>query len=65
MAFRKGYSFSVHISSGSVIDLGYVINKNVPPNSIVVGVPGKVTKVMAEEEKNVNVRELFGKRRIA
>ncbi|CUM62555.1 uncharacterized protein PRCAT00000107001 [Priceomyces carsonii] len=52
----------VTIGSGSVIGAGSVINKNIPPNSVVVGIPGKVVKVLKEEEHGLDVTSLLEKR---
>ena len=41
----------VSIGNGCIIGANSVINKNVPANSIVVGVPGKVVKKYNYEEK--------------
>lgn len=40
----------VHVGKGSVVAAGAVVNKDVPPMTIVVGVPAKVVK-----ERIVNV----------
>ena len=42
----------VHIGRNSVIGAGSVVTKDVPNNSIVVGVPGKVIKHIAGEESS-------------
>lgn len=54
----------VKIGSGSVIGAGCVVNKSVPPNSVVVGVPGKIIKQMEGEEKDSHVKEILKKRGI-
>jgi len=40
----------VHVGAGSLIGAGAVVNKDVPPRSLVVGVPGKVTRTLSEAE---------------
>lgn len=39
----------VRVGTGSIIGAGAVVNKDVPPGSLVVGVPGKVRKTLAPE----------------
>lgn len=39
----------VRVGAGSVIGAGAVVTKNVPPRSLVVGVPGKVVRELGEE----------------
>ena len=40
----------VRIGAGSIIGAGSVVTKDVPPRSLVVGVPGKRLKEVSEEE---------------
>lgn len=40
----------VRIGAGSIVGAGAVVTKNVPPGSLVVGVPGKVLKALSPEE---------------
>ncbi|MGD1953334.1 MAG: gamma carbonic anhydrase family protein [Leptolyngbyaceae cyanobacterium] len=37
----------VRVGAGSIIGAGAVVNKDVPPGSLVVGVPGKVLKTLS------------------
>ncbi|MBF2026817.1 MAG: gamma carbonic anhydrase family protein [Oscillatoriales cyanobacterium C42_A2020_001] len=40
----------VRIGAGSIIGAGAVVTKDVPPRSLVVGVPGKVVRSLSDEE---------------
>lgn len=40
----------VRIGTGSIIGAGAVVTKDVPPRSLVMGVPGKVIKPVSEEQ---------------
>ncbi len=40
----------VRIGSGSIVGAGAVVTKDVPPRSLVVGVPGKVVRQLSEAE---------------
>lgn len=40
----------VRVGSGSIVGAGAVVSKDVPPRSLVVGVPGKVRRVVSEAE---------------
>ncbi|MEO0738098.1 MAG: gamma carbonic anhydrase family protein [Cyanobacteria bacterium J06649_12] len=40
----------VRVGSGSIVGAGAVVTKNVPPGSLVVGVPGKVLKALSPKE---------------
>lgn len=40
----------VRVGAGSIIGAGAVVNKDVPPGSLVVGVPGKVLKPLSTEQ---------------
>ena len=40
----------VRVGTGSIVGAGAVVTKNVPPGSLVVGVPGKVLKALSPEE---------------
>ncbi|EDX86000.1 Bacterial transferase hexapeptide repeat protein [Synechococcus sp. PCC 7335] len=40
----------VRVGSGSIIGAGAVVSKDVPPRSLVVGVPGKVRRAVSEAE---------------
>ena len=40
----------VRIGAGSIVGAGAVVNKDVPPGSLVVGVPGKVLKALSVEQ---------------
>ncbi|HIK54450.1 MAG TPA: gamma carbonic anhydrase family protein [Synechococcales cyanobacterium M55_K2018_004] len=40
----------VRIGSGSIIGAGSVVTKDVPPRSLVVGIPGKVVRPVSDEE---------------
>lgn len=49
----------VTIGDGAVIAAGCVVNKDVPANAVVAGVPARVLKVMnLEEEKEEAIREV-------
>jgi len=47
---------NIVIGAGSKIGAGSVVVKDVPPNSTVVGIPGKVVKRNGEKEKRIEVR---------
>ena len=38
----------IHIGDNSIIGAGAVVNKDIPPNSVAVGVPAKVIKTLNE-----------------
>ncbi|MEO1446795.1 MAG: gamma carbonic anhydrase family protein [Cyanobacteria bacterium J06635_11] len=40
----------VRVGAGSMVGAGAVVNKDVPPRSLVVGVPGKIFRPLSEEE---------------
>lgn len=40
----------VRIGSGSIVGAGAVVTKDVPPRSLVVGIPGKVLRTITDEE---------------
>lgn len=40
----------VRIGSGSIVGAGAVVTKDVPPKSLVVGVPGKILRQISDEE---------------
>jgi carbonic anhydrase/acetyltransferase-like protein (isoleucine patch superfamily) len=40
----------VQIGAGSIIGAGAVVTKNVPPRSLVMGIPGKIIRELAETE---------------
>lgn len=40
----------VRVGAGSIVGAGAVVNKDVPPRSLVVGVPGKVLRALSEDE---------------
>jgi len=40
----------VRIGAGSIIGAGAVVTKDVPPRSLVMGVPGKVIKAVADDQ---------------
>lgn len=40
----------VRIGAGSMVGAGAVVNKDIPPRSLVVGVPGKIFRPLSEEE---------------
>ena len=40
----------VRVGAGSIIGAGAVVTKDVPPRSLVVGIPGKVVRPVSEEE---------------
>jgi carbonic anhydrase/acetyltransferase-like protein (isoleucine patch superfamily) len=46
-----------HIGTGSIIGVGAVVTENtvIPPGSVVIGVPGKVTRA-AEERDRARIR---------
>jgi carbonic anhydrase/acetyltransferase-like protein (isoleucine patch superfamily) len=46
----------VRVGKGSMVGAGAVVNKNIPPHSLVVGVPGKIFRQLSEEE----VADLIG-----
>lgn len=51
----------VTIGNGAVIGAGCVVTKDVPDNAVVVGVPGKVVKILEPEDRLVNAREILAK----
>lgn len=51
----------VTIGEHSVIAAGAVVNKDVPPYSVVAGVPAKVIKTLNKVEENVNLQEILKK----
>lgn len=51
----------VTIGDGCVIGAGAVVTKNVPENSVVVGVPGRVVKTLDPTDKLVDVQALLKK----
>jgi carbonic anhydrase/acetyltransferase-like protein (isoleucine patch superfamily) len=40
----------VRVGTGSIIGAGAVVTKDVPPRSLVVGIPGKVVRELSQEE---------------
>jgi carbonic anhydrase/acetyltransferase-like protein (isoleucine patch superfamily) len=40
----------VRIGSGSIVGAGAVVTKDIPPRSLVVGIPGKVVRQLSESE---------------
>jgi carbonic anhydrase/acetyltransferase-like protein (isoleucine patch superfamily) len=40
----------VRVGSGSIVGAGAVVTKDVPPRSLVVGIPGKVVRQLSEDE---------------
>jgi carbonic anhydrase/acetyltransferase-like protein (isoleucine patch superfamily) len=40
----------VRVGTGSIIGAGAVVTKDIPPRSLVVGVPGKVARQLSEDE---------------
>ena len=40
----------VQVGAGSIVGAGAVVTKDVPPRSLVVGLPGKVVRQLADEE---------------
>ncbi len=40
----------VRVGTGSIVGAGAVVTKDVPPRSLVVGVPGKILRPLSEEE---------------
>lgn len=40
----------VRVGTGSIIGAGAVVTKDVPPRSLVVGIPGKVVRTVGDEE---------------
>ena len=41
----------IKVGDGAVTGAGSVVTKDVEPNTLVVGIPAKVKKVLSEEEK--------------
>ncbi|MGA1476133.1 MAG: gamma carbonic anhydrase family protein, partial [Prochlorothrix sp.] len=42
---------NVRIGAGSIIGAGSVITKNVPPQSLVMGVPGKMIRAVSDAQR--------------
>jgi carbonic anhydrase/acetyltransferase-like protein (isoleucine patch superfamily) len=40
----------VRVGAGSIVGAGAVVTKDVPPRSLVVGIPGKVVRSLSDEE---------------
>jgi acetyltransferase-like isoleucine patch superfamily enzyme len=40
----------VRVGTGSIIGAGAVVTKDVPPRSLVVGIPGKVIRTISDAE---------------
>jgi len=40
----------VRVGTGSIVGAGAVVVKDVPPRSLVIGIPGKVARTLSEEE---------------
>jgi carbonic anhydrase/acetyltransferase-like protein (isoleucine patch superfamily) len=40
----------VRVGAGSIVGAGAVVTKDVPPRSLVVGIPGKVVRSLSEDE---------------
>jgi carbonic anhydrase/acetyltransferase-like protein (isoleucine patch superfamily) len=40
----------VRIGSGSIVGAGAVVTKDIPPRSLVIGIPGKVVRQLSESE---------------
>ncbi len=47
---------NIYIGDNVKIGAGSVVLKDIPPNSTVVGIPGKVVKRNGEKEKRINLR---------
>lgn len=45
----------VRIGAGSIVGAGAVVTKDVPPRSLVVGVPAKVLRQLADTETEANI----------
>ncbi|HEY9645001.1 MAG TPA: gamma carbonic anhydrase family protein [Chroococcidiopsis sp.] len=40
----------VRVGEGSIVGAGSVVTKNVPPRSLVVGIPGRIARTLSDEE---------------
>jgi serine acetyltransferase len=40
----------VQVGAGSIVGAGAVVTKSIPPQSLVMGVPGKVVKALSDQQ---------------
>lgn len=49
---------AISIGNGAIIGAGAVVNRDIPPYAVVVGVPGKIIRYRFEEEERVKLEQI-------